>query len=615
MITDTHTTLTFLPDGREVLAPTGETILNVARAAGVTVDAPCGDRGLCGKCRVFLRDGQAGPVTDEERALLSTAELAAGVRLACEARVVGPITVEVPETSRNLAGRKGAAVLPRTIVPDSRTRKIAVCVSAPSLTGGDLRSDLTRLRDVCPEIADADLAALRELPGALAGHGAITALLRGGRLLGVDAGDTTAAHYGVALDVGTTTVVGYLMDLRTGADVAAQSRPNPQSGFGADVISRIEYAGGDAEKVRTLQSAVLGAVNEILHALAADAGCAARDIVEMTVVGNTCMGHLFLGIDPVALGHAPYVPVVTDPVSLPAGDLGLAMHPRGCVRTLPNIAGFVGADTVGVLAASDLAARPGLWAAVDIGTNAEVLVAIDGQVSACSTAAGPAFEGARISQGMRAQPGAIDAVVIGRDVFTHTLADAPALGICGSGIIDAVGELRRVGILESTGRFAEPEDLAHLPEPVRARLRDDAFVLAWAAEGGTGADIAVTQRDVREVQLVKAAIFAGVATMLDKLGKRPEDLDGLLIAGAFGTYISKEHAIGIGLIPNLSLEKLHFLGNAAGAGAKMALLSAGEEAGIVAAARQVRYVELAGDPTFADHFMTAMTLAPGCEDW
>jgi uncharacterized 2Fe-2S/4Fe-4S cluster protein (DUF4445 family) len=612
--TTTLVNITFVPDGKTIAVESGQTVLHAARKAGIHIDAPCGEQGRCGKCRVRLLEGMLAPLTAEETALLKPAELAEGVRLSCEAVLTDHAVIDVPESSRNLAHRKGAAELRRAVTLAPMTRKVCVTVPQPSIESGDLRDDLTRLRAVTPGVTGVCLEAVRELHDAIvAGNATVTLTLYGDHLIDVEPGDVLSNHYGVALDIGTTTVVGYLMDLGTGLELGIQSHPNPQASYGADVISRIEYAQNNPAHTEALRQSVTSAVNTILRGLAESAQIDVNSIYELVMVGNTCMSHLFLGIDPVSLGHAPYTPVITDSMEMPAADLGLAMHPRGRVRTLPNIAGFVGADTVGVLAAGDLEKLSGLHAAVDIGTNAEVLVSVNGKVIACSTAAGPAFEGAKISHGMRAQPGAIDGVSIGQDLFIHTIGDKPARGICGSGIIDAIGELVRVGMLESSGRFADTDDVTHLPEPLRARLTEEGVVLAWAAESATGHDILLTQRDVREVQLVKAAIYAGVVTLLEKLGHRPEELDSLMIAGAFGTYISKEHALGIGLIPNIDVDKLVFLGNAAGIGAKMALLSREEYQTVCGNARAVGYVELAGDEIFRDNFAMAMMLAPGCD--
>jgi len=606
--------VTFFPGDITVESPVGATVLQASRAAGVAVDAPCGEQGKCGKCRVRVLRG-ATPPDAHERKLLTAADLADGIRLACELPVADGMVVEVPETSRIQTHRKASAELRRAIAPAPATTKVLARVAKPSLEEADLRDDLARLREALPRIATTELAAARALHAALVeGDYTVTAVLHDDCLLGVEPGDTTFSHYGVALDIGTTTLVGYLIDLRTGEEVTHCVQPNPQSSYGADVISRIEFSMGKPEQVETLRRAVTDAVNEILTTLAADAGIPVERIYEMTVVGNTCMSHLFLGIDPLPLGHAPYTPVITAPLYMPAAELGLRMHPRAVTRTLPSIAGFVGADTVGVLAASELRGLSGLHVAVDIGTNCEVLVGMDGRVIACSTAAGPAFEGAKISHGMRAQPGAIDRLSVGDDLHVHTIGEKAPRGICGSGVIDIIGEFRRLGIIESSGRFADAEDVPHLPKAIQARLREDAVVLVWAKDSGTGQDILFTQQDIREIQLVKAAIYAGIATLLEKLDKTFDELDGVLIAGAFGTYINREHAINIGLIPNVGAEKLTFLGNAAGAGAKMALISRHEFATIQEAAHGVEYVELAGDAAFRDNFAMAMLLAPGCED-
>ncbi|MEI7832839.1 MAG: ASKHA domain-containing protein [bacterium] len=606
--------VTFLPDEVAGEINVGETILTAARRAGVAIDAPCGRRGRCGKCRVRVLSGEISAPASEELSLLQPGELAAGERLACVATVLGALTVVVPESSRNMTRRKGTAALPYPITPEPWTRKICVAVPPADLAQRDFRADLTRLWTALNITeGESEYAAVTALPGALlAGDGTVTVVFAGERLLTVEAGETSAAHYGVALDIGTTTVAGYLVNLRTGAEMGTASLPNPQGIDGADVISRIEYTQRNGERVRKLQNSVIGAVNTILGTLAGEAEISVAEIYELTMVGNTCMHHLFFGIDPATLGHAPYAPVVTAPLTIRATTLGIHAHPQAQLRALPNIAGFVGADTVGVLGASQLATRSGLYCAVDIGTNAEVLIAKNGRVVACSTAAGPAFEGAKITHGMRAQAGAIDGVSITDELTIHTIDERAPLGICGSGIIDAIGELRRVGVIESSGRFTDHDELTDLPAALQARLREGGFALATAAKSGTGNEILLTQHDIREVQLVKSAIYSGILTMLEKLGHTPADLDGLYIAGAFGAYITREHAIGIGLIPNMPLEKLHFLGNAAGAGAKMALLSTHEYDKIITSTAEVGYVELAGDPAFSEHFMYSMELDVDC---
>ncbi len=608
-------TVEFLPEGIVITAIEGETIMQAARRAGVMIDAPCGEHGRCGKCRVTVIEGETDEPSVTELEKLTPADLAAGTRLSCLAKLQSSIVVEVPNTSRHDTRRKATTALPYHITPDSYTKKVLVNLSSSAI-GGDLRSDLTRLRDTVTNLNEVDLAAVQCFYNVVtAGNSIVTAIIAGDRLIGVESGDTTAIHFGAAIDVGTTTVAGYLVNLITGREVAAASIPNPQSAFGADVISRIEYSGTQCDKVEQLREVVSSAINEMLYTMAETAGISICDIYEITMVGNTCMTHLFLGVDPHSLGQSPYVPIFTESIKVSAEELGLCIQPRGVVRTLPNIAGFVGADAVGVLAASNIKSRPGLQVAVDIGTNAEVVASFNGRVVACSAAAGPAFEGARISCGMRAQPGAIDRIKIDdEDLKISTIGDEKAYGLCGSGVIEAVGELRRVGIIESTGAFADPDDLPNISDKLRNRITDDGIILAYANDSGIDQDIILTMRDVREVQLVKAAIYAGISMLLETMGYTPADITNLHIAGAFGTYINPEHALNIGLIPNIPLDKVHFLGNAAGAGAKMALMNRGEFDKIVSSAINVEYIELAGDTSFSDHFMMAMLLAPGCED-
>ncbi|MEI6521677.1 MAG: 2Fe-2S iron-sulfur cluster-binding protein, partial [bacterium] len=389
---DMGMTVEFLPDGVKIDAIEGETIMQAARRAGVMIDAPCGEHGRCGKCRVTVVEGETDEPSVTEMEKLTPADFAAGTRLSCLAKVQGSLIVEVPNTSRHDTRRKATTALPYHINPDSYTKKTLVYLSVPSISG-DLRSDLSRLRDSVPFVKEIDLSAMQCLYNVIAsGNRTITAVTAGNRLIGVESGDTVAVHYGVAIDVGTTTVAGYMVNLATGREVAAASTPNPQSAFGADVISRIEYAGTQCDKVEELREVVTSSINEMLYTMAETADISICDIYEITMVGNTCMTHLFLGVDPHSLGQSPYVPVFTESMTVPAEELEICIQSRGVVRTLPNISGFVGADAVGVLAASNIKARPGLQVAVDIGTNAEVVASYNGRAVACSAAAGPAFE-------------------------------------------------------------------------------------------------------------------------------------------------------------------------------------------------------------------------------
>ena len=612
----TKVKINFEPSGNIAEGLSSESILASAQKNGVyTIDAPCGNMGKCGKCKVKIVDGKVSPITDEEKSLLTGAEIEANIRLACVVKPLSDVTIFVPQESSHTARKKGTAVLPYEIAADPATTKVVVNVPKANIADHDLRSDITRLKSALEiKVDGVTLHAAKKVNQALIhGENVVTVVIFNNKIIDIESGDTTDRHYGLALDVGTTSIAGYLIDLRTGKEVCADSISNFQSAYGGDVISRIEFAAKQAENTEILRSLATEAVNTLLKGMLESANISKEHIYEAVVVGNTCMSHLFFGIDPTPLGAAPYAPIITDPIVTTAAELGININERGTVRSLPNIAGFVGADTVGVLAASELYNKSGVWIAVDIGTNAEVLSSVDGRVVACSTAAGPAFEGAKISQGMRAQAGAIDGVTITDDIYITTIDDAPAVGVCGSGIIDAVGELVRVGAIEASGRVADVDDLpSGFPEKLAKRITDDGIILSRAEENGKQ-DILVRNNDIREIQLVKGAIFAGIMTMLDKLNVSADDLDGLIIAGAFGTYITDKHAIGIGLIPKIDIEKLHFIGNAAGTGAKMSIISRAESEKIINATGEVQYIELAGDLTFSDHFMMAMMLAENSE--
>jgi len=611
--------VTIQPEQRTVEVAAGTTALDAIEAAGIGLEAPCGGRGRCGKCRVMVR-GPASTPRATERRLLGEAEIAHGARLACRARLQGDAEVLVPEEARLGRGSIVADGVERQVALDPAVRKIFAAVPEPSLE--DQRGDVERL------LATADLAGCvpdgielaRRVPRVLrSSKFRVTAVAIDGLLAGVERGRVSANPLGMAFDIGTTTVVGYLMDLRTGQQLAVGSRLNPQSRYGADVVSRIEFAGQSPEGLTTLNRAILGALDEIIDETCEAAQMRRRFIYEVAVVGNTAMHHLFLRLPPESLAVIPYVPVLTSPRYVPTQSVGMRLHPNARIYTLPNIAGFVGADTVGVALASNLAASPGLTVAVDIGTNGEVVAAADGRLLACSTAAGPAFEGARISQGVRGTEGAIDAVAFGDDVRIHTIGDAPAVGICGSGLIDAVAELRRVGVVEEMGRMLGREEApAGLPAAPRDRMEgrggEARFLLVRPDEHPAGRLVALTSRDVRELQLAKGALYAGIDILLRRLGAGVAQVDELLLAGAFGNYVRRESAVGIGMIPALGLSRIRSIGNAAGSGAKLALLSRAMRAEAAEIARKVEYVELSNDSAFYDRFTGAMALAPMGED-
>jgi len=607
-------TVTFQPEGRRVSVLAGTTLIEAAGYAGITINAPCGGSGTCGKCRVEITRGAPRP-TANDRKHLSPDELRRGARLACQTRIQWDMVVQVPAAARFYEQKAHLHTLlanGREVPLEPVVRKVHVKLDTPSLS--DQRADADRLlaavRHADPN-AHIPLEVLRELPAALRqARFDITAILADDEVVEILPGDVQDCCGGLAFDIGTTTVVGMLVDLRTGREMAVTARTNPQVRYGDDVVSRIQHVrkkGGLA----SLREAIIGCLNEITEELCRRAGVDAEDIYEAVFVGNTTMNHLVLGLDPTYLATMPYVPVLRSEVVCRATELGLRIHPRARVHAVPNIAGFVGADTVAVILATDLmnATRPTL--ALDIGTNGEVVLAANGRIISCSTAAGPAFEGARIKFGMRAAEGAIDKVVIDHDVHINVLGGVPARGICGSSLIDAVAELLRHGIIEPTGRMLPPGSLPRsLPRAVARRVVENeggpCFILADAGQTQIGGPVYLTQRDVREVQLAKGAIAAGIHLLLKTAGIGKDDIACVLLAGAFGNFIRRSNALRIGLLPQVPSERIRFIGNAAGAGAKMALISrtCREEAEQIS--QKTEYLELGAAPEFQLEFAAAM---------
>jgi len=600
----------FLPDGLEAWVEAGSSLLAAATAAHVAIDAPCGDRGICGKCKVRELStplSSLEPSTLPEQTLLSPDELREGWRLACQARVVGDVTIQVPERALQPAIVPLSQVEPRPAV-----RKVHLSLPEPSLE--DSISDLARLRrDLGPELQSIqlDLPLLQALPQAFSSASYdVTAVAAGDRLVALERGDTTPRCFGVAMDVGTTSVVVMLMDLLSGKLLGVESRLNGQANYGSDVISRITHANSGPDALETLQAAVVNTINSALEKLAQQSGVSSSEIYEAVVVGNSCMNHLFLGINPRSLAEAPYQPAISEPVYCRARELKLRINPEAMVYTLPNIASFVGSDTVAVILAAALQHSDEVKLAIDLGTNGEIVLGNRKRLLACSTAAGPAFEGARISAGMRATEGAIEQVWIQNgEVKTQVIGNVPAIGLCGSGLLDAVAQMRRAGLLAESGRLLSPEKLdasvsPHLAERLLKTDGNEGFVLARRGRR----PVVLTQGDVRELQLAKGAIRAGISILLKEYGIGETDISEILLAGAFGSFVNPASARALGMVPPLPVERITAVGNAAGQGAMMALLSTDQREEATRIARTVEHVELAGRPDFMEQFMDDLTL-------
>ena len=605
----------FKPDGKVATVEEGATLTKAADIAGISIDSPCGGKGTCGKCKVMIYTENAEPPNEAEERFFSPDELKEGYRLACQTVVTCDMEVMVPEDSRIRAIKILSAGTGREVRLHPNISKVYVELTEQTLDRqiADFTNIQEALNSKIPDVA-ADLNMLREIPSILRkSKFKVTLVLDGNELIGIEPGDTTKKNYGVAVDIGTTTVVSTVVDLNTGNDLAVASALNTQATHGADVISRINYATESEHGLDELGDRVVHVINQITEYACAEARTDCKNVYEVTVVGNTTMTHLFLKVPSSNLSVMPYVGVFSDPVEVTASEIGFNINPKANVYVLPNIAGFVGADTVGVILASALNRSETIKLAIDIGTNGEVALGSYKKLLTCSTAAGPAFEGAMITHGMRGASGAIERVQLEDRPVYQVINGGKPIGICGSGLIDVVAEMLRLGIVDETGRMTPPDELDISPELKTYIRRSDEYGPHLVLYESDGQKVVITQRDIRQVQLAKGAIKAGIEILMRKLGIKLEDISEVLLAGAFGNYIKKENAIRLGLIPNFPLDKVHFIGNAAEAGAKMALMSKEAREEAVRISKGTEYVELATDPNFQNEFMEAMMFPSASE--
>ena len=608
--------LTILP-GRHVLdTKPGTTILKSAHAGGVDITATCGGRGRCTSCRVKLVAGTAPPPTIMDELQLGDTLVREGYRLSCQWPVTEPVTVQIAppldDTTFQILGGERPAGAPAPISIDAGIRKRTVTVTLPKDEHQQTSDVEALVAATGGTVEDVPTGLLKGLPGTLRDRdGLVTVTTFGRHVLAVEPDDTALHKFGLAIDIGTTSVVTTLMELESGEQLAAVSSLNPQAVFGGDLMSRIAFAQFDAGNLRKLQTRIIGLLNQHIEQITRESGVLAKWIYKVVVVGNTCMHHLLLGIDPSYVGLAPYAPVLRQPLVLPARELFLKLPPEARVCLLPLVAGFVGADAVAVALATRLDESSALRIAVDIGTNGEVLLGSRERLWACSAPAGPALEGAQIRHGMRAAIGAIDRVeVAGGDLRLHTIGDAPAQGICGSGLVDAVAALLDLGVLDWTG-LIDVDARDRLPAPIRSRVlmrgEERLVVLARAGEHGAEREITLTQDDVRQVQLCKGAIASGVAMLQHVAAVPTEQIDELMLAGGFGNYLSVRSALRVGLIPpGLPESRIRYVGNAAALGAQLALVSEAERAHAEAIARRIEHVSLAAHPDFETIFVDCM---------
>jgi uncharacterized 2Fe-2S/4Fe-4S cluster protein (DUF4445 family) len=631
----------FTPSGKRGRFKLGTPLLQAARSLGVDIDSVCGGRALCGRCQVLVMEGEfakhgvksqaqnVSAVSQTELAYARRRPLRPGHRLSCSTHVLGDVIIDVPSESQvhRQVVRKG--VDSREITLDSIVRLRHVEVRQPDMAdpSGDLRRLCEALEREWQLVGlTCDSSVLPGIQSALRrGDWKVTAAIRDESvIIGVWPGLHEAA-YGIAFDIGSTTIAAHLCSLTTGEVVAASGMMNPQIRFGEDLMSRVSYSMMNPGGAEQMTAAVRAAINDLAADVARAASISVEDILEITVVGNPIMHHLFLGIDPVELGGAPFALATDESLTLRASDLDLKLHPNARVYVLPCIAGHVGADAAGVILAERPDLRDELTLLVDVGTNAEIVLGNRARLLACSSPTGPAFEGAQISCGQRAAPGAIERVridpatleprfkVIGSDLwsdeagFAESVAASGVTGICGSGIIEVIAEMFLTGIISRDG-VIDGELAASSP-----RIVENGRTFAYVLHATGTPPLMITQNDIRAIQLAKAALRAGIRLLMDHLGT--DHVDRIRLAGAFGSHIDVKYAMVLGMIPDCDLSQVGSAGNAAGAGARIALLDAQSRGVIESLVRRVEKIETAIEPRFQEHFVEAMAIPHRTADY
>jgi uncharacterized 2Fe-2S/4Fe-4S cluster protein (DUF4445 family) len=598
---------------REVRVPPTVSLFDAASWNGIAVDSTCGGHGTCRKCRIRVLDGDVRVQAADVRAFAPD-QLEQGWRLACLARADEGLRVEVPPLqTRPKAATVGVG---RQVILRPAVQKRLVRLSEPTLT--DQIPDLDRLLAAIDDLElKVDLHAVRSLPKALRDNDfEVTAVIVDDVLIDVEGGDTTAHRYAVAVDLGTTTVVATLLDLSTGTPAAVRSTLNRQQMFGADVISRISATMLDPQALDRLSAAAKETVADLVHDVCEEAGIPQRQVYEVALAGNATMVHLLLGIDPEALGVAPFIMSAKTFPDLLASDLGVDAHPRARAFVFPALGAYVGGDIVAGMLAAGMDRDRRLRLFIDVGTNCEIVLGDASRLVSTAAPAGPAFEGASIRCGMRAADGAIEGVKLTLDdVRLQVIGDVEPRGLCGSGLVDAVAALVDIGLLDSSGRLLARADADRTHPGLAERLIDlggeRAFALHWHGDvGDAGNAVYLSQRDVRELQFGKAAIATGWRLLLEEIGADVSDVQQVLLAGSFGSYLSPSSAVRIGLVPKVPVLRIVSAGNVAGEGAKMTLLSVREREGARTLLEEVRYVELSDRPDFNDRFIDQLAF-PG----
>jgi len=576
-------------------------IMQAFTDAGVKITSICGGKGKCGRCKIIIREGRVTPITNNEKDMLSTEEIERGIRLACQTKPLSDLKVEIPLESLILSQRLQTEGEEIKVEVEPIIHKVFLRLDPPTLS--DPRPDLTRVIDNIneKEIKRIDFILSKNISNILREKGwAFTLTLYGDEIIGIG----SEINLGMAFDIGSTKLAAYLVDLDTGRTLDAIGLINPQVSYGDDIVSRISYAMEEEKKREELRRAIIKGINGMITSLCRRNKIEKEDISNITIVGNTVMHHLLLGLPVRHLGLAPYIPVLKESQDIKTRDLGIDIMRGGYAYLLPLIGGYIGSDHVAMILATRLwENRKKVRIGIDIGTNTEIAFADEKKIVSLSCASGPAFEGYGIKQGVKAVSGAIDGVKIeGNDPVCSTIDNKPAIGICGSGILDAIAELYISGAINERGRLQES-----FPS-VRRSSEGLEFILVKKEDSGINNDIVVSQSDISSILLAKAAIRAGISIGLKEIGRDDNEIKEIVISGAFGSYINPESAIKIGMLPKIDLRLIKQVGNAAGVGAKLVLISKSERELANTIADNVRYVETCIHPDFTKIFARSMFL-------
>jgi uncharacterized 2Fe-2S/4Fe-4S cluster protein (DUF4445 family) len=591
----------FEPSGIRTQVQQNETLISAASEAGIVMKALCGGNGTCGKCRIQITGGSVPPVSSVEERLFSEKELADGWRLACRIFPEGDMKVYIPPESMTVTQRlqsEGSihevytdpVIYSVDIIPDIKN-------SSAGLSYEQLYIDGLAAKGF--EIKGISYNTLKELPTGQSEDDNVKLIIREGTVIRSAKPDSRIL--GVAFDAGTTKLAGYLVDLETGNVLLQQATMNPQIAYGEDVVSRIAYCALNIDGLNVLRSTLLHEVNSIIGTMCSEAGCSADDIVEAVIVGNTAVHHFLCGFSVRQLGMSPYVPTVSGELNIKASEFGININPNGYLYIPGNIAGYIGGDHTAALLSAGTVDGEDTVLLLDIGTNTEVTLTCRGKSLSCSCASGPAFEGAHIKNGMRAAEGAIEGILFKDGSFlVSTIGKKPAIGICGSGILDGIAALKNGGFIDDKGNFVK-----NIPGLTGKGL-DRSFIIVPKKNSGNNLEISISRGDINEIQLAKAAIRSGIDILLKRMEIQAESLDKVIIAGAFGTYLNIGSAIEIGLLPAIEMGKYHQVGNAAGDGAKQMLLSKLKRKEANNIPGKTEFVELNSEPGFRDIYLNNM---------